>query len=98
MIKSVYSKDTKVLTISLEGDLGIKNSEAIIEALRSLKFTANSIIISLRNIEKLDITTIQTLRAFRDYLSGRGLAVETKTDLPQEIDRLLTNTGFGKTL
>jgi anti-anti-sigma regulatory factor len=97
-IKTTTGKDAKVQTVSFEGDLGIKNAESILETLQSLKLNSGTIVLNLKSVEKLDITTIQNLRALRNHLSGQGKKVEVNTQLSADIERLLRNTGFDKTL
>jgi len=97
-IKTTNSKDAKVQTVVFEGDLGIKNAESILETIRSLKLSSGAVMLSLKSVEKLDITTIQSLRALRNHLSGQGKKVELNAHLSADVERLLKNTGFDKTL
>jgi anti-anti-sigma regulatory factor len=97
-IKTSVSKDTNVQTVVFEGDLGIKNAEPILEAIKALKFNAATIILNLKSVEKLDITTIQCLRALRNHLNGLGIKTEVNSHVSPDIERLLINTGFDKTL
>ncbi len=92
------NKGSKGQTIVFEGDLGIKYTEAIRNTLKTLKFNSDIITLQLKNVEKLDITTIQNIRALRDALSGRGKKVTVTSELSQDIERLLLNTGFDNTL
>jgi len=96
-IMSLNSKG-KGQTILFEGDLGIKNSEAIRSTIQTMKFNSDNLTIQLRNVEKLDITSVQNIRALRKLLFSRGKKVTTVSELPQEIERLLTNTGFDNNL
>ncbi|HNX65314.1 MAG TPA: STAS domain-containing protein [Bacteroidales bacterium] len=97
-IKTTNSKDAKVQTVVFEGDLGIKNAESILETIRSLKFNAGTVVMNLKSVEKMDITTIQSLRALRNHLSELGKKVELNAQLSTDIERLLKNTGFDKTI
>jgi len=97
-IKTTNSKDSRVQTVVFEGDLGIKNAEPILETIQSLKFNAGTVVLNLKSVEKLDITTIQNLRALRNHLSQQGKKVEINAQLSTDIERLLKNTGFDKTL
>ncbi len=98
IIKNMAGKDPKIMTVVFEGDLGIKNAEDIKKTVQTLKFNADSVTLQLKNVEKLDITTIQTLRALRKSLNDKGKNVSLTSSVPQEIERLLSNTGFDKTL
>lgn len=98
LIKTLNSKDTKEQSVVFQGDLGIKNAEAIRNAMQALTFSSESVIIQLKNVEKLDITSIQNIRALKNSLKENGKKVEVYSELSQELERLLTNTGFDKSL
>jgi len=97
-IKTQTGRDPKTQTVVFEGDLGIKNAENILDTIRTMKFTGESVMINLKSVEKLDITTIQSLRALKRELTAGGKKVEINATLSPETDRLLKNTGFDKTL
>jgi hypothetical protein len=96
IIKTLNEDGSKAETLVIEGDLGIKNAEAIKSAIKSINIKMNSVKIYLKNVGKLDITTIQTIRAFSNDLGNKGKTVSLIAELPSEIERLLTNTGFDK--
>ena len=96
IIKTLNNKDPKSQTVVFEGDLGIKNAELIKTTVQTLKFNSDSVSIHLKSVEKLDITTIQTLRAMKIALTGKGKKINMIFELPHEIERLLKNTGFDK--
>ncbi len=98
LIKTQNSKDSKEQIVTFQGDLGIKNASAIKESLLGLKLTAEVITLQFKNVDKLDITTIQNMAALRNILLKDGKKVEAKQELPQDIERLLINTGFKTTL
>jgi len=92
------SKGAKGQTVVFEGDLGIKQTEAIKNTMQTLKFNSDVITLQLKNVEKLDITTIQNIRALKNMLTSKGKQVTVISEIPQEIERLLNNTGFNTTL
>jgi anti-anti-sigma regulatory factor len=96
IIKTLNNKDPKSQTVVFEGDLGIKNAELIKTTVQALKFNSDTVSIQLKSVEKLDITTIQTLRAMKIALAGKGKKINMILELPNEIERLLKNTGFDK--
>lgn len=98
LIKTSNNKDTKEHTLLLQGDLGIKNAEALREAIMALKFGTDTIVIELKNVEKLDLTTIQNVTALKNSLMESGKKVDIRLDVSQDIERLLNNTGFKVTL
>lgn len=97
-VVGIDGKGSKGKTVVFEGDLGIKNAEAIRTTVSTMKYTSDAITIHLKNVEKLDITTIQNIRALRKKLNDGGKKITIKSELPQEIERLLGNTGFDNTL
>jgi len=94
IIKTLNNKDSKSQTVVFEGDLGIKNAELIKNTVQALKFNSDSVSIHLKSVEKMDITTIQILRALKIALTSRGKKISMIMELPHEIERLLKNTGF----
>jgi anti-anti-sigma regulatory factor len=98
IIKILHNKDSKGQTILFEGDLGIKNAEAINATVKTLKFNSDTVSIHLKSVEKLDITTIQVLRALGISLTEKGKKIDLILELPHEIERLMKNTGFDKIL
>lgn len=96
IIKTLNNKDSKGQTVIFEGDLGIKNAEPIKNTLQTLKISADIVSLHLKNVEKLDITTLQIIKAFKTSLSDKNKTISMITELPQEIERLLNNTGFDK--
>ena len=98
IIKTINSKNAKEQSVVFQGDLGIKNAEAIKTGIQALTFNAASINIQLKNVEKLDVTTIQNIIALKESLTKSGKKVDVISELSQDIERLLTNTGFDKSL
>jgi anti-anti-sigma regulatory factor len=84
--------------VIFEGDLGIKNAVAIKNAIQALKFSGSSVIMHLENVEKLDVTTIQTFNALKIALKSKGINTEVLVEVPADIEKLMKNTGFNKTL
>ena len=72
IIKTLNNKDSKSQTVVFEGDLGIKNAEAIKNTIQTLRFNSDTVSIHLKSVEKMDITTIQILRALNIALTDKG--------------------------
>ena len=98
IIKTSNNNNSKAQTVIFEGDLGIKNAASIKNAIQTLKFSGSSIIMHLENVEKLDITTIQTINALKIALKSKGINTEVLAEVPSDIEKLMKNTGFNKTL
>jgi anti-anti-sigma factor len=97
-IKTLINKVTKVQTIIFEGDLGIKNAEAIKKVIQKIKFSDYPVTLHLKNIEKLDITSIQIIRVLRKDLIKKGGETDLILEISQNIEQLLKNTGFDRIL
>jgi anti-anti-sigma regulatory factor len=97
-IKISEDKVLKSHTVTMEGDLGLKNAIALKQTFQMQKFKHDTVLFQLKNVEKLDITTIQTLRAIRLALNKTGKKTQMQADLTPEVERLLKNTGFDNTL
>lgn len=98
VIKTSFNNNSKVQTLIFEGDLGINNATAIKKNIQSLKFRGDSVKIHLRHVEKIDITSIQVIRALRIVLNNMGKRSNIFSEIPEDIERLLNNSGFDKTL
>lgn len=92
--KIVAGKDLTSQTLVLEGDLGMRNSTAIGAFLNSAVFNAENVNVHLKNVEKLDITTIQYVKALEQQLVRNNLKVGIIAELPDELKSLLANSGF----
>jgi anti-anti-sigma regulatory factor len=95
-IRTSINKASKSLTITFEGDLAIKNAEAIKKTIQTINFSNDPVTIYLKNIEKFDITSVQTIRALRIYLNNKGNITSILSEIPENFERLLKNTGFDK--
>jgi hypothetical protein len=97
-IKSTVNSKLKSQTVTCEGDLGIKNAAAIKESIQSMNFKSESVTFRLKNVEKFDITSIQTVRAIGYSLLNKGKSVQISAEFPKDIERLMKNTGFDNIL
>ena len=97
-IKTSIDKSSKVQNLFFEGNLALINASAIKKTIQAMTFKSDSVIIHLSSVEKLDITFIQIIRALRIVLEKEGKKTSTVSEVPGDIERLLTNSGFYKTL
>lgn len=97
-ITTSINRALKAQTLTFEGDLGIKNAGEILKIIQGIKFTVESVTIQLKNIEKLDITSIQTIRALCIALNSQGKKTEIVSGISENFERLLINTGFSNIL
>lgn len=92
--KVSHNKKDNSTNLVLEGDLSLKNAREIRKTIQSLKPDSDTIELEIRDVEKLDITTIQTINAYGKFLAGEGKTVRIRMDLIPETGRLLKNAGF----
>lgn len=90
-------RNGELFEIILEGDLSLKNAAAILKSIRSLESGCSTVMIKLQNVARLDITTLQTIRVFKNKLAAEGKNASVQADLSDETESLLRNSGF-KTL
>jgi anti-anti-sigma regulatory factor len=93
----ISKKDKNTQILSLEGDLSRINAVAIKTVMLESQSSADSITLQIKNVEKLDITTIQIIRAMTSFLNRKGKQVEVISDLKPDSEKLLINSGFSKT-
>jgi anti-anti-sigma regulatory factor len=97
-IRTSNNNSSKVQTIHLEGDLGINNSVAIKKSIAEMSFTGETVAIQIKNVERLDVTFLQILRALKTSLEKDGKKTDIISEIPKDIELLLLNTGFETTL
>jgi anti-anti-sigma regulatory factor len=97
-IRSLNNKSSKVQTMIFEGDLGINNAVAIKKTIQAVTFNGDPVTFHLKNVEKVDITLIQTLRALKTALQKDCMQCSIISEVTPEIERLLNNTGFASIL
>lgn len=78
----------------LGGDLSIKNAPAICKALAAADCAVEKIELNLRDVTRLDLTTIQTIAAFRNHLTENGCGLLISATLSEDIQKLMTNAGL----
>lgn len=97
-ITTTEADEGHILEIVIEGDLGLKNAGRIYKALRMLKTSCGTVNLKLKNVGRLDITTLQTVRVFRNMLSEQGKSLKAEAELGEEVQGLLRNSGFSTIL
>jgi ABC-type transporter Mla MlaB component len=80
--------------IVIEGDMGIRNITSIKNSLASMDIRGGTVDIEITNVEKLDITTVQVLAAFKEKLIKNGCKTVITATLPGEIRTLFTKAGL----
>lgn len=94
--RSSQSNSNGLHELTLEGDLGIRNAVAIRKSLDSVEFNGSSVSMKLRNVEKMDVTSIQNILAFRKTLGKKERSLNISANVTAEIQNLLKNTGLNR--
>jgi hypothetical protein len=97
-ITTIADESLNTQTLIFEGNLGLDNAGAIKKTVESITYECSKVIIHLKNVQKLDITFIQILKALRIFLEVDGKNPEIISLLPSDIERLLINSGFNSIL
>jgi len=88
--------NSRITTMVIEGDLIIRDSHEIKEALLNLLENYQDIDIQLKNIERIDITALQLLAALSGSALKQGKIVKYSFEETEYISTVLNNSGFNK--
>jgi anti-anti-sigma regulatory factor len=77
-----------------EGDLGIKNIASIKKTLALIDIKECNVKLEFRNVEKLDLTTIQILDAYKRTLNSNGCKTVISTVFSEELQGLISKSGL----
>jgi anti-anti-sigma regulatory factor len=92
-ITSKKDSSLKIQNLTIEGDLGANNAEAIRAKLLSTDFKYD-VNIELTKIETLDLACIQLIYSLVKTLVAKGLKVNIKSDFSDRLEEAVRNTGF----
>lgn len=92
-------KSVKKAKIFIEGKLEVNNAEFLTEKIKEVITSYNIIDFKLRNIEDLDLSSIQILYYFTNvYNKGKKTIIFHIEDLPIALKTLLVKTKYNKIL
>jgi ABC-type transporter Mla MlaB component len=77
-----------------EGDLGIKNITSIKKSLALTEFRECNVRINFRNVEKLDLSTIQILDSYKRTLNDNGCKTVVSAVFPEDLQGLILKSGL----
>lgn len=80
--------------IILAGDIGIKCIDQIKSRIESIEIGSREVVIELKNIHSIDLSTVQLIYSLRKSLGDKGIKAELVSDIPEELILILRNTGF----
>lgn len=89
-------KDNKkdVHHITLEGDLGINQIEKVKTAIESILTGSKEVVIELKNIDAIDLSTGQLMYSLKKTGNGNGKKVKIEADLSDNGFSYLNNCDF----
>jgi ABC-type transporter Mla MlaB component len=93
-ITSRKDKKKDVHHITLEGDLGINQIEKVKTAIESVLTGSKEIVIELKNINAIDLSTGQLLYSLKKAGNGNGNKVKIEADLNENGFSYLKNCDF----
>ena len=76
--------------------MSINNAVDLKKKICAAKMTSENIKIQISNIDNLDLTFIQLIYSLKNNLSELGKKVEIHSELPENTEKLLRNSGFNK--
>lgn len=79
----------------MKGDLSIRNARAIRDRLSRISFAEPELEMNLEDVERIDLTVIQILRALQCRAEARGVQVQMNLALTEDMQGMLTRVGFG---
>jgi anti-anti-sigma regulatory factor len=91
-------KDSKGVTVLINGDLTLQNSEDIKQELSSIISKYIKITIKSDNIENIDISYIQLLFSIYFYQKKLSIDLDIDIKLNDELESLVKHSGFGRIL
>jgi ABC-type transporter Mla MlaB component len=96
--KSTIEKETNTQRIVLKGDLSIRNAVNIKKKIRATKLTKENVKIQIIDVDNVDLTFIQLLISLKNSLIELGKNVEISSELPENAELLIRNSGFNKVM
>lgn len=94
LIEPDSGKKEEQVSIRLEGDLTIRNMEALKEKLAPLTEQAEKLSMEVRNVESMDLSFIQLIQSLSQSMTANGKGLSVSLSLQKEVKELLEKTGF----
>ncbi len=99
ILKKTTNEQGLVEILELSGMLVLDNSEKIKnELLNVIRCLNNKIRIEIKDVQEIDITFIQIILAFINYLDDNHISYKFGWNLSAELQTLLENVGFSNEL
>ena len=91
-------KAVKKTKIEFTGELTISHIHEIHKRVEEVFTAYNIYSLALKNINELDLSFIQLLHTYKEYLEAEGKEVKITADLPNELKELIITSGFSPLL
>ncbi len=93
-----YKKNNHELDITFTGQLTINTIKKVTESVKS-QITDQSVVnITVKDVDNIDLTFIQLLHSIKHSGKKKGFAVNLSMTLPDDLESLIVNAGFGNLL
>ncbi len=93
-----YKKNNGELAIVFSGQLTISSVKKMTESLKANIDHPEKVLISVKDVENLDLTFIQLIQSIKNCGRKNGYEVAVSMKLPEDLSSLLVNAGFGNLL
>ncbi|RLD57152.1 MAG: hypothetical protein DRJ01_14225 [Bacteroidetes bacterium] len=93
-ITQKINKQSGIANIEIQGSLTIENCDSIKNKFIKAYNNFNELNITLKNIDKIDLTTIQLLYSIAKPDNNTNKKITFNTDFPEQIINLLKTTGL----
>lgn len=90
------NKKTNISNIEIQGNLTINNSESIKKKLIEAINNFNELNITLKDIEKIDVSAIQLFYSLKKICNEKNKKIIFNTRFSDEISELLKHSGLDK--
>jgi MFS superfamily sulfate permease-like transporter len=87
-------KKSKTQVLLLEGEFGLKYIDRIKSRIDSINFDSSNIVIELKNINSIDLSTVQLVYSLKKTLCDKGKTVNIVSEIPEDIVPIIRNAGF----
>ena len=95
-IQSGINKSDNLYHIKLEGNIAINEIINLKSSLESINPEGDDIVIDLKKIDSLDLTTIQLFCSYGKELADNGKLLRINCGTELYVVDLMCNTGFGE--
>jgi MFS superfamily sulfate permease-like transporter len=77
-----------------EGMLTLQNAPLIKESLKEPSQDYQSVDLIAKDVTGIDVSFLNILKSFKEYLETRGKKVNVKLELPYNLNRIISETGI----